>query len=176
MEPPPKKLTHQQFIRLFSQSESELIRYLMALLPNSSDARDVLQETAVSLWQTIEKYDPTQPFFPWACRFALNKARQYLRTEARRSRVFDEDVAGLIAARRVEISVHLEKRREYLEECLKRLPNRQKVLVQSYYFEDQSIGDVAKYGGLSVEAVYKALQRTRQALMACIERKLQSER
>jgi len=176
MEPPPKKLTHQQFIRLFSQSESELIRYLMALLQNSSDARDVLQETAISLWQTIEKYDPNQPFFPWACRFALNKARQYLRAEARRSRLFDEDVAALIAARRVEVSVHLEKRREYLAECLKNLSPRQQKLVQSYYFEEQSIVDVAKNGGLSSEAVYKALQRIRQALMACIDRKLQSER
>ena len=172
---PNATLTHQQFILLFSQAEGELMRYLMALIPNAADARDVLQETAVALWQTIEKYDPGQPFVPWACRFALNKARQHLRTETRRRRLFEEDVASLIATRRLEVSLDLETRREYLGECLRRLSEEQQRMVRGYYFEDQSIGTVAKDHGLSVEAVYKSLQRIRGALMACIDRKTQSE-
>lgn len=76
-------LTHVQFMRLFLQAERELLRYVMALVPNVSDARDVVQETAVALWQAIDKYDPSKPFIPWACRFALNEARLHLCTEMR---------------------------------------------------------------------------------------------
>ncbi len=54
-------------MRLFLQAERELLRYVMALLPNINDAMDVLQETAVALWQAIEKYNPSKPFVPWAC-------------------------------------------------------------------------------------------------------------
>jgi len=87
-------LTHEQFMRLFLRAEREILRYVMALVPNVSNARDVVQETAVALWMAIDKYDQTKPFIPRACRFALNEARLYLRTEFRRRRQwFDEDVA-----------------------------------------------------------------------------------
>ena len=175
MPPSNTSLTHKQFILLFSEAEHELMRYLMALLPNASDARDVLQETAVALWQTIEKYDQSQPFFPWACRFALNKVRQHLRTEARRNRVFDEDVAGLIADRLMESAPQLEKRREYLAACLAKLPEKRRKLVQEYYLGDHPIAEVARNHGLSVEAVYKALQRIRRTLMECINHKVRTE-
>jgi RNA polymerase sigma-70 factor, ECF subfamily len=45
-------LTQEQFMRLFLQSERELLRYVMVLVPQVSDARDVLQEAAVALWRS----------------------------------------------------------------------------------------------------------------------------
>jgi DNA-directed RNA polymerase specialized sigma24 family protein len=42
-------ITHEQFMWLFLQSERELLRYVMVLVPNVTEARDVVQETAVAL-------------------------------------------------------------------------------------------------------------------------------
>ena len=70
--------SQQQFIRLFLQSERELVRYVMVFVPNVADARDVIQETAAALWQKFDQYDPQKPFVAWACRFALNEARTVL--------------------------------------------------------------------------------------------------
>jgi len=162
-------------MRLFLSAERELLRYVMALVPNVSDARDVVQETAVALWQAIEKYDPQKPFVPWACRFALNEARLHLRTESRRRRLLEEDVAELLEKRRAEIAEPLDVRREHLRACLERLPKEQHQLVHGYYFEEQSVETLGANFGRGVEAVYKALQRTRQALHQCIETKLQAE-
>jgi RNA polymerase sigma-70 factor (ECF subfamily) len=171
----PQPLTHEQFMRLFLTAERELLRYVMALVPNVSDARDVVQETAIALWKTIEKYDPAKPFVPWACRFALNEARLYLRTESRRRRLLEEDVAALLDERRVEIASPLDARREYLRDCLGRLPVDQRQLVFGYYFDDKSIDALAEIYGRGVEAIYKWLQRTRQALQHCIDKKVQAE-
>lgn len=162
-------------MRLFLESERELLRYVMALVPNVSDARDVVQETAVALWQKIEKYDSTKPFIPWACRFALNEARMHLRTESRRRRLVDEDVASMLEDRRVEMAASLDMRREHLQDCLNRLPEEQRRLVRSYYFDDESIEALAGKLGRGADAIYKSLQRIRQALHQCIERKLQLE-
>ena len=74
--------TREQFMRLFLASERELLRYIMATIPRLSDAQDVLQETAVALWRKIDAYDPTVPFTPWACRFASNEIRAFLRRES----------------------------------------------------------------------------------------------
>jgi RNA polymerase sigma-70 factor (ECF subfamily) len=174
-EPPKHPLTHEQFMRLFLTSERELLRYVMALVSNPSDARDVVQETAVALWQAIGKYDPEKPFVPWACRFALNEARLHLRTETRRRRLLEEDVAAMLNERRLEMAAPLDARREHLRDCLGSLQEEQRRLVRGYYFEEESIDALAASLGRGAEAVYKALQRTRQALHQCIERKLQAE-
>ena len=172
---PPQPLTHEQFMRLFLRAERELLRYVMALVPNVSDARDVVQETAVALWQAIGKYDSAKPFVPWACRFALNEARLHLRTESRRRRFIEEDVAAMLDERRVEMAEPLDARREHLRDCLSRLPDEQHQLVRGYYFDEESIDALAAYRGRGTEAINKSLQRIRQALHQCIERKLQTE-
>ncbi len=162
-------------MRLFLQAERELLRYVMALVPNVNDARDVLQETAVALWQAIEKYDSSRPFTPWACRFALNEARHFLRSESRRRRVFEEDVAALLEERRVELAPVFDARRERLPDCLGRLPEEQRDLVRGYYFEEESVEGLAERLNRGVDSVYKALQRVRRVLQRCLDRKLQLE-
>src|SRR6266545_8263431 len=68
----------QQFLSLFLRSEREVFRYVAALVPNITDAEDIVQQTAIALWEKFDAYDPAQPFTPWACRFALNKTKQWL--------------------------------------------------------------------------------------------------
>ena len=63
----------QRFFSLFLRSEREIFRYVAALVPNVADAEDIVQQTAIALWEKFDAYDPAQPFTPWACRFALNK-------------------------------------------------------------------------------------------------------
>jgi len=171
----PAPLNHEQFMRLFLQSERELLRYVMALVPNVSDARDVVQETALALWREIGKYDPAKPFIPWACRFALNEARVFLRKESRQRRVLQEDVAALLEEKRLAATADLDGRRTHLQECLAGLPEDQRGLLRGYYFDDESIDTLALRLSRSKEAIYKSLQRIRHALQQCIERKVLAE-
>lgn len=64
----------------------------MVLVLNVSDARDIVQEAAVALWEKIDQYDPDKPFAPSACRLALNEARMFLRKQARRLRLAEDVV------------------------------------------------------------------------------------
>lgn len=175
-QPSPPALSHEQFMRLFLQSERELLRYVMVLVPRVNDARDVLQETALALWREVAKYDPTRPFVPWACRFALNEARMFLRSEGRRRRRFlQDDLVALLEDRRIEIAADLDDRRRHLRDCLDRLPADQRGLIRGYYFDEETIAGLAARLGRTVDAVYKSLQRVRHALQQCIERKLLAE-
>ena len=73
----------QRFLSLFLRSEQEIFRYVAALVPNATDAEDIVQQTALALWEKFDAYDPTLPFTPWACRFALNKAHQWIERRQR---------------------------------------------------------------------------------------------
>lgn len=169
-----QKFTHKDFIRLFLETEKDLLRYVMVIIPNIADARDVVQEAAVALWDKIDRYDPEKPFAPWACRFALNEAKMFLRKKSRQKRLTDE-VVDLLEIERMENSDRLDARKHFLHECLKALPEKNVELVKDYYFNELSVEDLAKRFEKSVEAVYKTLQRVRQNLHSCIENKLQLE-
>ncbi len=162
-------------MRLFLENEHEVLRYVLALVPNLADARDIIQETAVSLWKRFDDYDPEQPFAPWACRFALNKIRHHWRKEKRRQYLFDEETMEAIAARRTELAEVADYRREFLHECLCRMPEKSRSILTGYYFREESVEEISEKTGRTVEAIYKALQRIRKALSECIQYRIEAD-
>src|SRR5213596_3517048 len=149
----------QRFLSLFLRSEREVFRYVAALVPNVTDAEDIVQQTAMSLWEKFDSYDPAQPFTPWACRFALNKTRQWIERRQRWQALLDRGLAEELAQRREELKPDLECRLKHLEECVAKLPEEQRSLVEGYYYQRTRIEELAGHHGRTVEATYKALQR-----------------
>lgn len=171
---PTPRLTQDDFLRLLLQNEREIKRYVMAIVPHAADAQEIVQETAVALWKKIDSYDPVQPFAPWACRFAANKAKEYLRRSGRWKGFLGEDVANLLLARRAEKAASLDRRMQPLRDCVAELSDAHRQLIEGYYFQQAAVEDVASHAGRSVDAVYKSLQRIRCALMDCVNGKLAS--
>lgn len=159
----------QRFLSLFLRSEKEVFRYVAALVPNIADAEDIVQQTAIALWEKFDAYDPALPFTPWACRFALNKARQWMERHRRWQALLAGGLAEEVQLRRDALRPELEGRLRHLENCLATLPDEQRLLVEGYYYHRSGIETLADQSGRTVAATYKALQRIRQSLQLCIE-------
>tara|TARA_R110002020_G_scaffold444013_1_gene655367 strand:+ start:154 stop:693 length:540 start_codon:yes stop_codon:yes gene_type:complete len=166
--------SHEEFMRRFLECQRGLLRYVMCFVPNAHDARDIVQNTAVAMWKKHDSYDSSQPFQSWASGFALNETRQFLRTNQRWKHFLDEETVLLLAGRREELSDELDERRIHLRECLRALPETQRVVVESYYFHDQTVENLSEITGRSVEAIYKSLQKIRSVLMKCVQRRQQA--
>jgi len=123
----------QRFLSLFLRSEREIFRYVAALVPNMADAEDIVQQTALSLWEKFDSYDPNQPFTPWACRFALNKTKQWIERRQKWQALLEAGLAEELAQRREELRPELETRLKHLEGCLSKLPDEQRSNVEGYY-------------------------------------------
>lgn len=160
------------FLRLLLRSEREVIRYVMAIVPNAADAQEIFQETAVALWKQIDKYDPSEPFTPWACRFAANKAKEHLRKQGRWYGFLDENIANALLERRAEISPLLDRRAKPLRDCVKSLPTHQRALIEKHYFDQRSIDELSIELKRTAAALYKSLQRIRVTLTDCVTNKL----
>jgi len=159
----------QRFLSLFLRSEREIFRYVAALVPNVVDAEDIVQQTALALWEKFDAYDPNQPFTPWACRFALNKTKQWIERRQRWQLLLAGGLAEELAQRREELRPDIETRLKHLEGCLSKLPEEQRAIVEGYYYRRDGIEKVAEHSGRTVAATYKTIQRIRQALQICIE-------
>jgi RNA polymerase sigma-70 factor (ECF subfamily) len=165
----------QRFLSLFLRSEREVFRYVAALVPNVADAEDIVQQTALALWEKFDAYDPAQPFTPWACRFALNKAGQWIERRQRWQALLAQGLAVELARRREELRPEMERRLIHLERCLDKLPGEQRALVGGYYYRRSRIEALAGESKRTVEATYKMLQRVRHALQTCVENAAEQE-
>ena len=168
-------VAQQRFLSLFLRSEREVFRYVAALVPNVADAEDIVQQTALALWEKFDAYDPTQPFTPWACRFALNKSRQWIERRQRWQTLLAGGLAEELTRRREELRPEMERRLAHLERCLDKLPGEQRALVEGYYYRRTGIEALAGESNRTVEATYKLLQRVRHALQRCVENAAQQE-
>jgi len=72
------------FSDLVSRYERELYHFLVRFLGDRAAAEDVFQETFLQVHQSAEQFDLQRRFRPWLFTIAANKARDLIRSQARR--------------------------------------------------------------------------------------------
>ena len=174
--PPPAK--SKLFLRLFLQNERRLYAYILTLLPNRADADDVLQEASLVMWDKFDERQPPADFAAWGCRIAYFKILDFYK-KSRRSRIqFNQAVLERVAETAAEqaATLQLDERREALAGCLEKLRPRDRDLLARRFADGATTQSTAALVGRSVDAVYKALARIRQALFDCVSKTLAQER
>ncbi|MGB0153214.1 MAG: sigma-70 family RNA polymerase sigma factor [Verrucomicrobiales bacterium] len=166
---------HDQFLRLYVDNEEALRGFVRSLVPTLDDAREVMQEVATMLWRKFGQLNSPENFRPWAFGVARFEALAFRRDKARDRHVFGEELMGLLEK---EAQQHSEKsvpEARALEECLTKLPQKQRTLVESAYEPGTQIDELAQSLGRTPMSLYKALHRIRLALAECIENSLKRE-
>ena len=162
------------FLSLFLQNQRRLYAYILTLLPNRADADDVLQEASLVLW---DKFDPGQPpddFAAWGCRIAYFKVLDFYK-KGRRARVrFSQAMLERVAETAIEqaAALQLDERRDALNGCLEKLRPADRDLLARRFAQGETTASTAAKVGRSIDAVYKALAKIRQALFDCVTRAL----
>lgn len=72
------------FQRLVERYQRELYHFLVRFLGDRAAAEDVFQETFLQVHQSGEQFDLSRRFRPWLFTIAANKARDLMRSQARR--------------------------------------------------------------------------------------------
>jgi len=72
------------FQKLVERYQRELFHFLVRFLGDRAAAEDVFQETFLQVHQSADQFDPSRRFRPWLFTIAANKARDLIRSQARR--------------------------------------------------------------------------------------------
>ena len=72
----------REFLRRYKEPVYRLIR---SSIGDADEALDLTQETFVSAFAALKRYDPDRPFRLWVSRIALNKCRDWARRRAVRA-------------------------------------------------------------------------------------------
>jgi len=162
------------FLRLFLKNQRRIYAYVLTLLPNRADADDVFQESSLVLWDKFDESNPPDDFAAWGCRIAYFKVLDFCKRKQRGRVLFSQQMLERVAETALEQSdaLQLDERREALSGCVKKLNERDRVLLAARFDEGATVQSTATQLGRSPDAVYKALARIRQALFDCVTRTL----
>ena len=166
----------REFLRLYQASERRIFGFILALVPQWSEAEDLLQETTMTLWSKFETFEPGTDFAAWALCVARYRVMNHRKKKRHQHVQFSDEVLEVLDERVRSAAAELDVFRDALGHCLRKLPERDRELIHLRYEYDTTTKSVAQRLGRSVDAVYKALNRIHMQLLYCIRRTLAAER
>lgn len=165
----------QAFAILAREHHRGLLVYARALSRNEATAADLVQDSFVTAWNNLGRFDVTRDFGSWLRGIIRNKWREHLRRHARE---VDVDDATLEAweSRFADFDTHRNAGNPdlltALEDCLKRLPETMGEVVNRYYYLEETGETIASALGIESGTLRKRLERARDALRNCLDRKI----
>ena len=155
--------------RLWTLAQPAVSAFITGIVRDFRDRDDVLQEVAVAVLESFDRYDPARPFVPWAIGVARNQVGVYLRRRGRDRMCLDPAAVDRIEDAFATIVADDVHRLDRLRECVARLDARGRRLCELRYRDDLKPAAIAALLGQQANTVAKALQRVRDRLRDCIE-------
>lgn len=177
MEPPcgPEAL----FEILVREHLPGLTAFLRGAVRDAATVDDLCQETLLVAWKTLARFDRTRPFGPWLRGIARNLLLNRRRKNAGEILIADEAILDRLELRldewtRAERDT-FDERLDGLRDCLAALPEPYGSAIAGHYRDECSVEGLAERFAVTAEAIKKRLQRGRQRLLDCLQRKLAAE-
>ena len=154
-----------QYIRQYGR---RLYGLCLSLCANSFDADDLYQETWIRVIKCIDQYDHNKAFEPWLTKICVNTYRNLLRRLTRSPfldfRSNEEKDLCLCSIPATE-----DQSFEPLYEAIGRLPEKYRIAVILFYFEDMDIHKVAHAMGIPEGTVKSRLNKARILLKEVLD-------
>ena len=159
------------FERLIGRHKDALYRLARRYIGDADEAYDIVQETFVSAWLALRRFDPRQSFVSWLRTIALNKCRDHGRRRAVRRRILSLfAVEPAAAAEPAESESEdepdsLERQRlQRLDQAIAQLPSLYKEPLLLTTVSGLTQQEAARELGISAKAVEMRMRRARQRL------------
>lgn len=156
-------------MRLFLTCEPRIFAFIRSLVFSRADADDVLQETALVLWEKFDQFEPGTRFDRWAFRIAHFQVMYHRQKKARDRLRFSDALVEQLGADMMAESQQLEASQAALAHCLETLPAPDHQLIRERYRGETTNRDLARESGRSESAISRALNRIYMKLLLCIE-------
>jgi len=165
-------LRDEHFIRLLMANQNSIYAFILAIVHNSTDADDIMQETTTTIWRKFEEFESGTDFAAWALTIARYRTLQYLKKH-RDDRVrFSSGLLKRIQERMPEKLEGIGERKRALKKCLAKLSEDDRRLVVMRYHNKLAIKKVATLIGVSTHIMYRTMARIHKSLRFCIRRTL----
>ncbi|MFY8273622.1 RNA polymerase sigma factor [Pseudoalteromonas sp. SSDWG2] len=162
-----QKGSDKAWLALVKRHEKRLYNQCLRLLRHPDDALDVMQETFISAYQGLARFDGRSQLHTWLFRIAYNKSAEHFRRH-REHTSLDEATEPRSNVLHLERPLMQAQRNDEIIAALATLPFEQRVVVEMKFFQHCTFDDIAKQLDISPNTVktrlYTALGRIKPQL------------
>ncbi len=143
----------------------------LRILCDAEDARDVVQESFVRVWQNIDNFDPKRKFTTWLYKIITNLCLDYLKARKRKSRHFIS-LSSINISNQAVSKVDIEKNLlnqeliEKIETLAEGLTPKQRIVFVFRDLQNFEIDEIVKITGLTKERIKGNLYYARMNIRA----------
>src|SRR6476659_3998635 len=109
-DPEAEADSRKRLVALMKRHQRQIFSYIYVLVPNRSDAEDLLQETSLVICEKFNDFREGTDFVAWACQIAYWRVRYSRQKYARSKIVFDQEIVDVVAKTASSMSDEMDER------------------------------------------------------------------
>jgi RNA polymerase sigma factor (sigma-70 family) len=133
------------FKEIFKSNSKKIYHLCYGYTGDNDAANDLMQETFMKVWQSLDKFRNQAMISTWIYRIAVNTCLSWLRVEKRRAK--DELTDAIIETQKEEVS---EKNEQValLYKCISQLEETERIII-SMVLDEVPYSEIAEISGVS---------------------------
>lgn len=140
-----------EVIRIYSEP---LYRQIRRMVQTHDDANDLLQNTFLKAWQSIENFRGDAKLSTWLHKIAINESITFLEKERKRLGLsIDDEESHLVNLIEADTYVDGDELERRLREAIATLPEKQRLVFNMRYYDEMKYEQMSEILGTSVGAL-----------------------
>ena len=142
------------FNGLVKKYQERLYWHVRKIVMNHDDADDVLQNTFIKVWRSIDKFREESTLYTWLYRIATNESLTFINSNKRRNLIPMNETSEFLL-NNLQSDAHFEgdEIQRRLQEAILKLPEKQRIVFNLKYFEEMKYEDMSQVLDTSVGAL-----------------------
>lgn len=150
-DPATVRTAFNEVIKLYSEPLYWQIRRMVG---DHEDANDLLQNTFLKAWGSIENFRGEAKLSTWLYKIAINESLTFLEKEKKRNSVsLDDSEASAAHTLTADSNIDGDELAEMLRRAVSTLPEKQRLVFNMKYFDDMKYEQISEILGTSVGAL-----------------------
>ena len=167
----------EAFAELYRQSGPTVYRTIYSMVQDEDAAWDIHQNAFLLAWQGLAKLEKPEAFLPWLRRIAvreaikeLNKDQPLCFTDLANAEEEEPQFEETRDGYQPELQIDKQEAARLVREILDQMPQKQKLIVGMYYYEQYSIKEIAETLNITQGTVKTQLHLGRKRVEAEVRR------
>ena len=166
------------FVALVDRYKDMVFTLSLKMLKDRQEAEEVSQDSFLKVYKSLDRYKGESKFSTWIYKVAFNtcldriKKNKRLQALANISEIDKQETTPLINGLDL---IEEKERKQLIQDCMQELEGEDGFLLTLYYFEEQSLEEIAKIIGITSNNVKIRLYRSRKKLASLLKAHLEPE-
>lgn len=172
---PSERMSSSELAAEWIKTQNRILAFICSLVNDFNEAEDLLQETAAKVFASVDRYDRSRLFLPWAIGIARHVVLDHRRRSSHDVHIFDHEIIDGLAEVFENVSDRSEFARQSLSKCLERVSPSVREVLRLRYEKNLTPTAIASQFGKPPGMVRMLLHRVRAQLRECIEQRFRAE-